>query len=103
MGKNGTGTFGAKQLHIIKFKLGITREQIINEIKEEKMVKMSYGRYIYESHLAEIGGHVALVMIIEGHTDEDIVENFNKEVIPSLTKNHGKNSIIEIRKKVYMG
>ncbi len=96
MGKRGTGRFGTRQLHVIKFRLGITREQIIKEIKEEKMVKMSYGKYIYESHIAEIEGHVALVMIIEGHTDEDIVENFNKEVVPSLTKNHGKDSIKEV-------
>ena len=96
MGKKGTGRFGARQLHVIKFKLGITREQIIKEIKEEKMVKMSYGKYVYESHIAEIEGHVALVMIIEGRTDEDIVENFNKEVIPSLRKNHGKDSIHEV-------
>ena len=96
MRKNGTGRFGARQLHVIKFKLGITREQIIKEIKEEKRVKLSYGKYIYESHIAEIEGHVALVMIIEGDTDADIVENFNKEIIPSLMKNHGKNSIQEV-------
>ena len=60
------------------------------------MVKMSYGKYVYESHIAEIEGHVALVMIIEGRTDENIVENFNKEVIPSLRKNHGKDSIHEV-------
>src|SRR3989338_3607988 len=96
MRSNGTGRFGARQLHVIKFKLGITREQIIKEIKEEKMVRMSYGKYIYESHLAEIEGHVALVLIIEGKTDEHIVENFNKEIIPSLLRNHGKDSIEEV-------
>ena len=29
MGKKGTGRFGARQLHVIKFKLGITSEQSI--------------------------------------------------------------------------
>lgn len=93
MGKNGTGRFGARQLHIIKFKLGITREQVIKEIKEEKMVKLSYGRYIYESYIAEIEGHVALIMVIEGRNDENILEHFNKDVVPSLKKNHGADSI----------
>ena len=39
MGRKGTGRFGARQLHIIKFKLGITREQIINEFIPEKKIK----------------------------------------------------------------
>ena len=38
MGSKGTGRFGARQLYLIKFRLGITREQMIKEIKEEKMV-----------------------------------------------------------------
>lgn len=96
MRSDGTGRFGARQLHIIKFKLGVTREQIIKEIKEEKMVKLTYGKFIFESHIAEIEGHVALVMIIEGKSDEDIVENFNKHIIPSLKRNHGEDSIIEV-------
>ena len=94
--KTGTSSFGSRHLYVVKFRLGITREQIIKEIKEEKMVKMSYGRYIYESHLAEVEGHVALVLILEGKTDDDIVESFNKEVITSLLRNHGQDSIKEV-------
>ena len=94
--KDGTGRFGSRQLHIIKFRLGITRDQLIKEIKEEKMVKLSYGRYVYESHLAEIEGHVALVMIIEGSTEDDVVDHFNKDVIPSLLRNHGKDSLEKV-------
>ena len=96
MRSNGTARFGARQLHVIRFKLGITREQIMNEIKEEKMVRMSYGKYIYESHLAEIEGHIALILIIEGKSDEHIVENFNKEIVPSLMRNHGRDSIEKV-------
>ncbi|HLC96442.1 MAG TPA: winged helix-turn-helix transcriptional regulator [Candidatus Nanoarchaeia archaeon] len=96
MGSKGTGRFGARQLYLIKFRLGITREQMIKEIKEEKMVKLTYGRYIYESFLGEIEGHVALALILEGRSSENIVEHFNRDVIPSLRKNHGKNSIEEV-------
>ena len=96
MGRKGTGRFGARQLHIIKFKLGITREQIINEFMQEKKVKTVFTDYIYASFLAEIEGHVAYVMIIEGKSDEDIVEVFNKEIIQSLRKNHGEDSIVSI-------
>src|SRR3989338_6216649 len=83
MRSNGTARFGARQLHVIRFKLGITREQIMNEIKEEKMVRMSYGKYIYESHLAEIEGHIALILIIEGKSDEHIVNI--KAIWPSIS------------------
>ncbi len=93
MGKGGTGRFGARQLHIIKFRLGILREQIIREIREEKVIKSNYGEYIHESFLGEVDGHVALLVIIDGHSDEDIVENFNREIIPILLKNHGEDSI----------
>ncbi|MBN1156837.1 Lrp/AsnC family transcriptional regulator [Candidatus Woesearchaeota archaeon] len=96
MGHNGTGHFGARHLHIIKFRLGITKSQIIREIMEEKNVKTCFREHIYESHIAEVDGHVALVMIIEGKSDDDIVENFNKFVVPSLRKNHGADCILEI-------
>lgn len=97
MGNDGTGRFGARQLHIIKFRLGIPRSQIIKEIKEEKNVKNAYTRTIYESHIAEIDGHVALVMILEGKGDDDIVEEFNKVIVPALRKNHGDDAILEIQ------
>lgn len=97
MGKNGTGCFGARHLHIIKFKLGIPKSQIIKEIQEERNVKTTYTNYIYESHIAEIDGHVALIMILEGNTDDDIVENFNKIVVPALKRNHGADSIINVQ------
>lgn len=95
--QTGTGKFGSRHLHIIKFKLGIPRSQIVKEILEEKNVKFHFAEHIYESHIAEVDGHVALVMILEGRTDDDIVENFNKIIIPSLKKNHGPDSIIEIK------
>src|SRR3989338_3000866 len=91
MGNSGTGRFGARQLYIIKFKLGITREQIINEFKSEPKVRTIFTDYICESHLAEIEGHVAYIMIIEGKSDSDIVEVFNKYIVPSLRKNHGED------------
>ncbi len=96
-GKNGTGRFGARHLYIIKFKIGIPKTQIIKEIKEEEKVKTDYMKYVYESHIAEVDGHVALVMLLEGETDDNIFENFNKVIIPALRKNHGNTSIIKIQ------
>jgi DNA-binding Lrp family transcriptional regulator len=66
MQETGTGTFGARHLYIIKFRIGITLKQIVDEIKSEPNVRTIFTDLIYESHIAEIEGRIALVMIIEG-------------------------------------
>ena len=35
-------------------------------------------------------------MIIEGETDDDINIGFNSKIVPSLKKNHGKDSIVNV-------
>lgn len=92
----GTGHFSARHLYTIKFNLGVTRKQIIQEIQEEPNVKTVFTELIYESHLAEIDGHIALLLLIEGETDAEIVENVQSKIIPSLLKNHGDDSIQDI-------
>ena len=94
--ESGTGTFGARHLYIIKFRIGITVKQIVEEIKNEPNVRSVFTDLIYESHIAEMDGRVALVMIIEGKNDADIIENVQGKIIPSLRKNHGPDSIEEI-------
>ena len=96
MQESGTSVFGARHLYIIKFRIGITVKQIIDEIKSEPNVRSIFTDLIYESHIAEIEGRVALVMIIEGKDDADIVENVQGKIVPSLRKNHGPDSIEEI-------
>ncbi len=96
MQETGTGTFGARHLYIIKFRIGITLKQIVDEIKSEPNVRTIFTDLIYESHIAEIEGRIALVMIIEGKNDADIVENVQGKIVPSLRKNHGPDSIEEI-------
>jgi DNA-binding Lrp family transcriptional regulator len=96
MQETGAGTFGARHLYIIKFRIGITVKQIVEEIKNEPNVRSVFTDLIYESHIAELDGRVALVMIIEGKNDADIIENVQGKIIPSLRKNHGPESIEEI-------
>jgi len=96
MQESGTNTFGARQLYVIKFRIGITVRQIVDEIKNEPNIRSIFTDLIYESHIAEIEGHVALVMMIEGKNDADIVENVQGKIVPSLRKNHGPDSIEEI-------
>src|SRR5664280_1970249 len=94
--ESGTGTFSARHLYIIKFRIGITVKQIVDEIKSEPNVRSVFTDLIYESHIAEMDGRVALVMIIEGKNEADIIENVQGKIVPSLRKNHGPDSIEEI-------
>ena len=96
MQESGTGTFGARHLYIIKFRIGITVKQIADEIRSEPNVRSIFTDLIYESHIAEMDGRVALVMIIEGKNDADIIENVQGKIVPSLRKNHGPDSIEEV-------
>ena len=96
MQETGTSTFGARHLYVIKFRIGITAKQLTEQIKQEPGARSVFTDLIYESHIAEIEGRVAVVMIIEGRNDADIVENVQGHIIPSLRKNHGPDAIEEI-------
>ena len=97
MSAGGTAQLLARHVYLIKFALGISQEKIINEVKEEPNVRTVYTEMIYESHLAEIDGHTALVMIIEGRTDDEINVGFNSKIVPAMEKNHGKGCIEQVQ------
>jgi len=94
---SGTGRFQVQHLFIIKFRLGITYSQIEREVRNEPNVITIFTEMIFESYIAEFDGHIALVMVVEGRSEADIVERFQAHIVPSLQKNHGKDSIEEIR------
>jgi DNA-binding Lrp family transcriptional regulator len=96
MQASGTGRFTAQHMLIIKFKLGITRSQIVQEIRSEPNVANVFNELIRYSYIAETDGHIALVMIVEGESDSDIAESVQGKIIPSLQKNHGADSIVEL-------
>lgn len=82
---------------IIKFQLGVTRGQVEEEIRNEPNVASVFSELIRDSYMAEIDGHIALVMILEGESDRDVADNLQGKIIPSLKKNHGEDSIVELR------
>lgn len=96
MGSDGTGRYRARHLYLVKFKMGISQSRIIKEVKEEPNIRTVFTDFIYESHIAEIEGHTALALLIEGSSDDEINTKFNEIMVPSLEKNHGKDSIIEV-------
>ncbi len=82
---------------IIKFKLGITRAQVVEEIRSEANVVTVFSELIRDSFVAETDGHIALIMIVEGESDSDVADSVQGKIIPSLQKNHGDDSIDELR------
>ena len=94
---NGTSRFTTQHMIIIKFKLGITRGQLVDEIRSEPNVANVFSELIRDSFIAETDGQVALVIIVEGESDSDVADSLQGKIIPSLQKNHGENSIDELR------
>ena len=92
----GTGQFGARHLYIIKFRIGVTPQGVLDDIRREPQVRSIFTEVIFESHVAEIDGHVALLLFIDGVSDADIVQTVQDKLIPSLLQNHGANSIEEV-------
>ena len=92
----GAGQFNARHLYIIKFRIGVTFKQLAEDIKREPFVRSIFTELIFESHIAEIDGKVALLMFIDGENETDIVQTVQEKLVPSLLRNHGENSIEEI-------
>jgi len=92
----GTGEFTARHLYIIKFRIGITFKQLTDDLKREPFVRSIFTEIIFESHIAEIDGKLAMLLFIEGASDTGIVQTVQEKLIPSLLRNHGENSIEEI-------
>jgi len=93
---HGTGQFTARHLYIIKFRIGVTFKQLTDDLKREPYVRSIFTEIIFESHIAEIDGKLAMLMYIDGASDTDIVQTVQEKLIPSLLRNHGENSIEEI-------
>lgn len=95
-GEFGTGTFKAKQLYIIKFKAGITREEYIEKLEKDKRFQQFNASYISLSYLGEKDGHLALVIVLDAETDSLLVDEFNGKILPHLKEKLGNDCIREI-------
>lgn len=93
---SGTGQFNTRHLYIIKFRIGVTYKQLLEDIQREPFVRSIFTEIIFESHIAEIDGKLAMLLFIDGASDTDIVQTVQEKLIPSLLRNHGENSIEEV-------
>jgi DNA-binding Lrp family transcriptional regulator len=93
---DGAKQYNARHLYIIKFKVGITYSQLVQDIRQDSNQQSVFTETIFESHIAEIDGKVALLLFVDGNSDLDIVQRTHEELIPGLLKNHGSDSIESI-------
>jgi DNA-binding Lrp family transcriptional regulator len=92
----GSGQYNTRHLYIIKFRIGVTFQQITDDIRREPFVRSIFTEILFESHIAEVDGKLALLLFIDGASDTDIVQTVQEKLIPSLLRNHGENSIEEV-------
>ncbi len=74
----------------------MTYKQLLDEMRQESNQQPVFTESIYESHMAEIDGKVALLVYVDGDSDLDIVRRVHEEIVPTLFENHGNDSIEEI-------
>jgi DNA-binding Lrp family transcriptional regulator len=96
MSERGTGRFRCRHLYTIKFGVGVTLRDLKRRVLNEPNVMTAFTRSVYTSHIAEIDGRVALVLIVDGESDADIVERVQEEIIPALKAKHGDNAVEEV-------
>jgi DNA-binding Lrp family transcriptional regulator len=85
-----------RRLYIVKFRMGITREKLKNEIKSEPKIKSLFTKMVWISSFAEFEGHTTIFMFLEGNSEKEISEEFHGKHIPLMLKNHGADSILDI-------
>ncbi len=95
MSAAGTGRYLCRHLYIIRCKIGVTVKQLLKVVEQEPKVATVFTQSVYESHVAEVDGRVALVMLIDGTSDADIIEKFQEQIVPALEERHKKPGIID--------
>lgn len=95
-GDKGTEDFYAKQLYTIKFKLGLTKTEFLEKIRNDTSLKKFNAEHIVMSYLGEKDGHLALMMMLNAHTENDLTESFNGLIVSMLKRNFGQDCIISI-------
>jgi DNA-binding Lrp family transcriptional regulator len=93
---SGTRQYATRHLYTIKFRIGVTFKQLIEDIQREPAVRSVFTEVLFESHIAEIDGKLAMLLFIDGESDLDIVQTVQEKLIPSLRRNHGEDSIEEV-------
>lgn len=91
----GTKTLPARQLYVIKFKIGITKKEFMEKVFSRTESKTVFCEHILESSLGEKDGQLIWVGVLEGGEGREIVEFFNGTLVPFWRELFGTDCIIE--------
>lgn len=83
---------GSRKLYIIRFRLEVSLNDVRAKVAKEPSI-VENTDIIYESHIVEVDGRLALLIVIEGASEAAIVESVHDKLLPRLIKNHGEDAI----------
>jgi len=95
-GVDGTGRYKAKQAYILKLNFGITRNQFIDKVEKDRKFQEFSSRFISLSYLGEKDGNLSYLVILDGISDSQILDEFHATLIPFLKSKFGEECIKEI-------
>lgn len=82
----------SRHLYIIRFRLDISLHDVRSKVANKDTI-MANTDIVYESHIAEVDGRLALLLVIEGKREAEVVESVHDKLLPRLIANHGKDAI----------
>jgi DNA-binding Lrp family transcriptional regulator len=94
--EDGAGGFLAKEMYIIKFRIGLTQKKFLSEIEKSNRIKGFFANHVEYSFLGEKDGHLTLAVIIAAKTESELMEIFNGKIIPFFKEHFGERSIKEV-------
>jgi hypothetical protein len=95
-GEFGLKIFGAKQLYLIKFKIGITRQKYLDTLEEDPKWRFLNSMFVSLAYLGEKDGRLALMIILDAPEEDQLVEEFNGKIVPYLKNKLGQDAIQDI-------
>ncbi|MBW2998992.1 Lrp/AsnC family transcriptional regulator [Candidatus Woesearchaeota archaeon] len=95
-GEFGLDIFGAKQLYVIKFKIGITRKKYVEVMETNRKWRTFNSRHVSMAYLGEKDGHLALMVVLDAIDEAHLVDDFNGNIVPFLYEKLSEDCIEEI-------
>ncbi len=91
--EEGTGSFGSTAQFTVQLKYGVTRSAFFDGLMRAGFSGLDI-KHIRSAYIAEQGGRVAFILILESRAQEDLLEIFNSEIVPKLHLAAGHDCIM---------
>ena len=96
-GEFGLKIFGAKELFIVQFKIGISKKEYLEKIEKDARWRLLNSRHISFAYLGESEGHLALIIGLDALTQNELVDEFNGKIVPYLKGKLGQDCIKNVK------